>query len=179
MLSSRFMKAGLSLIAAAAASAMIATPAFAAATGTGVYSSWSKAQHAAGFGLRHPATTYGLKMDGKILVDQCVVTGHLTDKVVVAAYGKLTNKSLGLEQDNAGVPCGNGEEGTSLGRYKIGSVRGHLYGECGAVAPQYSCASTKIALWISWKKGKKYYVASSFDETRARLVHFARTLKKV
>jgi hypothetical protein len=181
MPSLRFLKASLSLVAAFAASAALVTSAMASVTrlaGTGEFSSWSKAQHAAGFTLKRPGTTYGLKMQGAILVDQCLASGKGKDKIVAVEYGSLTAHMVGLTQDNASGPCGD-TDGTSLGSYKIDGTAAHLYGECGAVAPQYSCSSTKIELWLIWSKGRDYYVASSFDESRSRLVRFARDLMNV
>ena len=175
------MKAGVSLLAAAAASAMLVSPAFASAataSSFGQYSSWSKAQHAAHFTLKHPSTTFGLKRNGKIIVSQCVISGKLKDKVVDAQYGSFTKHAVGLEQDNAGVPCSVAPTSASLGSYKVEGVTAHLHGFCGSETP-YSCSSTKIELWLSWKRGGHCYTASSFNESRSRLVHFARTLKKV
>ena len=76
------------------------------------------------------------------------------------------------------IPCGNGEEGASLGHFKVQGVTAHMYGFCGTGTP-YSCGSTNIALWLMWKKGKNYYIAASHDQTRANLLLFARTLRKV
>jgi hypothetical protein len=177
----RFITTGLSAVAGLAAAAVLLSPSLASASvsGLGSYSSWARAQHAAGFRLMRPSTTYGLKMNGKIIVDQCVVSSKLGDRVVDVQYGSLLKHALGLEQDNAGVSCTAGSSGTYLGSYKINGAAARLYGECGSVAPQYSCSSAKIALWLSWRSGRYYYIASSFNESRARLVRFARSLRRI
>ena len=174
------MKAGLSLVAAAAASAMLATPALASpakAASFGQYTSWTNAQRAAGFKLMYPRTTYGLARLGKIGVGPCLVSGKLKDKVVDVQYGSFTKHAIGLEQDNAGVACTVGTGGSSLGTYKVDGVKAYLHGYCGN-GTGFSCASTKIELWLNWRKGKIFYTASSYNESRPRLVSIARTLKK-
>jgi hypothetical protein len=174
------MKAGLSLVAAAAASAMLVTPAFASsatAASFGQYTTWKSAQHAAGFQLKYPRSTYGLTRNGKIGVGPCLVSGKLKDKVVDVQYGSFTKHAIGLEQDNAGVACTVGSGGSSLGSYKVGGATAYLHGYCGN-GTGYSCASSKIELWLNWRKGRDYYVVSSFNESRSRLVSVARNLKK-
>jgi hypothetical protein len=169
--------ASAALMAPAMASpAAAAKPAVTAVSGVGEYTTWYKAMKAAKFTLKYPTATYGLKRTGKIIVDQCIVTGHLTDRVVDASYGNLVKKSFTIEEDNASGPCGNGEEGSYLGKYEVDGVAAYLYGFCGADTP-YSCSSTDIELWLTWKHGADYYIAGAHDESRARLVHFAKALK--
>ena len=190
MLSTRFRTVGLSLLAVAAATATLATSAAASATTAttsatatnavmaGSYGSWSAAQHAARFRLLRPRTTFGLRMNGHVIVDRCLVSGHLKDRVVDAQYGSFTKHALGLEQDNAGVACTIGSGGAYLGKYKVAGATAGLHGYCGKGTP-YSCKSVRIELWLTWKKNGKYYVASSFNESRKRLLFFARTLRRV
>ena len=189
MPSSRILTSAVSLITIVGAAVAVAGPAMsasarpmpasvAAASGTGAYTTWSKAQKEAKFGLKKPIHTFGLKRTGKIIVDQCIVTGHLKDRVVDASWGNLIKKAFTFEQDNASGPCGNGEQGTYLASYKIKGVTGRMYGFCGTGTP-YSCSSVNIALWIIWRNGKYYYIAASHDETRAHLLTFARTVKNV
>jgi hypothetical protein len=177
----RFIATGLSAITGLAAAAVLLTPALASAsvTGLGGYSSWARAQNAAGFRLMQPGNTYGLRMNGKIIVDQCIISSRLSDRVVDVQYGSLLKHALGLEQDNAGVQCTSGSSGTYLGSYKVNGATARLYGECGSVAPQYSCSSAKIELWLSWRSGRYYYIASSFNESRSSLVRFARSLRRI
>jgi len=180
MPSSRFIKTSLALLAAVAASVMIVTPAFAAparAASFGQYTTWQKAQRAAGFRLLYPRSTYGLKRNGKIDVGPCLVTGKLRDKVVDAQYGSFTKHAVGLEQDNAGTACSDFSGGAYLGKYKVAGVTATLRGYCGNDTP-YSCSSTKIELWLTWRKGRYDYIASSYNESRARLVSMARALRK-
>ena len=187
MPSSRILTTALSLVAVIGTSAALITPALAssartapaavtAVSGTGSYSSWWRAQKAAKFTLKKPTITYGLNRTGKIIVDQCIVTGHLKDKVVDASYGNLAKKAFSLEQDNASGPCAAGNQGSYLGKYTVKGTTARLYGFCGTNTP-FSCSSTNIELWLIWQKGKYYYTAASHDELRKRLVHFARTLK--
>lgn len=179
MPSSRIIVAGLSLVTAVAASAMLVTPALASparTTGIGQYKSWSSAQHAAGFSLKKPRTTYGLKMNGRIVVDKCLVIGHFRSKVVDAQYGSFSKHQLGLEQDNAGISCTVGPVGPPLGSYRIDGVTARLHGYCGT-GTGHSCKSQRIELLLTWKKGTHYYIASSYNEPRSHLVHFARTLR--
>lgn len=193
MPSTRFLTAATSLLAVAAATATLATSAVALAAtsaattpatstspavSTGAYSNWFLAQRAARFRLLRPSTTYGLRMNGRILVGRCLVSGHLRSTVVDVQYGSFTRHAVGLEQNNAGVNCTISAGGAYLGSYRVAGVRAALHGYCGRGTP-YSCRSIKIELWLSWRKGHNFYIASSFNEPRGRLLHFARTLRRV
>lgn len=196
MPSTRFLTAATSLLAVAAATATLATSAVASAAisansattapaariapaaRTGSYNNWFRAQRAAHFRLLRPRTTYGLRMNGGIIVDRCLVRGHLRSKVVDVQYGSFTRHAVGLEQNNAGVNCTISAGGAYLGKYRVDGVKGVLRGYCGRGTP-YSCRSRKIELWLSWRKRHNFYIASSFNESRGRLLHFARTLRRV
>jgi hypothetical protein len=180
MSSTRITRTGLQLAIAIAASGAIAAPALAATSaqaGTGTYKTWAQAQHAAGFALLKPGVTYGLPNVGHVVVGVCEAPGKLKKRVVSVNYGSFATHSLALDQDNANGPCVGGYTGTSLGTYKVHGIRAQLYGYCNTFgAPP--CSSTKIELWLTWKKKADYYIASSFNESRSRLEHFASDLKK-
>lgn len=193
MPSTRFLTTAASLVTAAAATVTLTTGAVASAAtstagapaariapaaSTGSYTNWFRAQRAAGFGLVRPRTTYGLRMNGRILVDRCMVSGHFRSKVVDVQYGSFTRHAVGLEQNNAGVNCTISAGGAYLGTYRVAGVKAVLRGYCGHGTP-YSCRSVRIELWLSWRKGRNFYIASSFNEPRARLLYFARTLRRV
>jgi hypothetical protein len=179
---SHIRKIGLPLTAAVAvgmavtAATAYAAPATGNLAGTGTYKSWPKAQQAAGFRLVQPGTTYRLRGNGPITVGPCEVSPR--KRIVSASYGSPLKASLELQQDNAGKPCPFASfVGTRLGSYKIHGHPATMYGYCGfGVEP--ACTSSAIEMWISWKAGSDYYTAYSHDESRARLVHFASTLKK-
>jgi hypothetical protein len=176
----RIKRIGLPLAAAAAVSVAVAAPAMAtpanpAANGT--FKTWAKAQKAAGFKLLQPATTYGLRSAGPISVGTCETSPR--KRIVIAYYGSLLKTSLGLEQNNAGKSCSFGSfAGRKLGTYRFHGRTATLYGYCGYTGTP-PCSSIKIELSLVWKSGGNYYVATSYNQTRTRLVHFASTLKKV
>jgi hypothetical protein len=170
-------KFGLPVAAAIAVSAAVAAPALAApgqAAGTGTFKTWPKAQQEAGFSLLKPGTTYGLRNVGHVVVSACEISQK--KRTVSAYYGSIMHASLSLTQNNAGRNCAIGSfPGTFLGTYRIHGVKASMFGYCGTgVEP--ACSSSDIAMWLSWKVKGDYYTASSHDETRARLAHFAATL---
>jgi hypothetical protein len=180
MPSSRITKASLALVAALAVPAMLATPALASAArpaaSTGQFKTWPQAQHAAGYALKRPGTTFGLKMVGRILVDKCVT--NTKRRVVSVNYGSFIHRGLGLVQDNAAGSCDMTSAGTSLGTYKIHGMTAHMYGYCNlSGAPP--CSSVNIELWLVWKSKSFYYTASSHDFSRHKLWLFADHLVKV
>jgi len=181
MSSTRLRRIGLPIVAAIAVAAAVAAPALATPgtpAGTGTFTSWPKAQVAAGFALYRPTHTYGLRNVGGIIVSACEVAGGAHKRIVSVGYGTFDTKSLALMQDNASGPCGNGYTGTDLGSYRIHGIKAELWGYCG-FDDLPSCTSTKIELWLTWKQKANYYTASSYNEARSRLLHFASTLRQV
>jgi hypothetical protein len=170
---------GVPLVAAIAIAAGAAVPAIAAPSapaGTGTYKTWAEAQRAAGFKLYKPTSTYKLRNVGHVIVSVCEVTGETSKHVVSSSYGNFNTHSFALSQDNASGLCGNGDEGTYLGSYRLHGLKAQLWGFCGLLgAPP--CSSTKIELWLTWGHKADFFVASSYNESRTRLVHFAGTLK--
>jgi hypothetical protein len=175
----RIIGIGLTLAAGIAASGAIAAPAIALpaiSRNNGIFDSWPQAQRDAGFALEQPGSTYGLKSVGHIVVTAC---GSKRGKHMVAVnYATRTHATFGLVQDNADGPCVSGYTASSLGRYKIHGVTARLYGFCDVVAAP-SCSKKDVALWLAWQQRSTYYVASAYDESRARLLRFARDLKRV
>jgi hypothetical protein len=170
-------KFGLPAAAAMAVSAAVAAPALAAPgdpAGTGMFATWPKAQQEAGFSLLKPGTTYGLRNIGHIVVSAC--ESSQKKRTVSAYYGSIMHASLSLTQNNAGHTCALGSfQGTFLGTYRIHGIKASMFGFCGS-GLEPACTSTDIELWLNWKAKGNYYTASSHDESRARLVHFAATL---
>jgi hypothetical protein len=174
-----FRRIGLPIVAAIAASAALAAPAVAAAgtpSGVGAYKTWAEAQHAAGFQLYKPTTSYGLRNVGHVIVSVCETSGETSKHVVTVSYGNFNSHSLELTQNNSGRACGDANEGTYLGSYRIHGIPAKAYGYCGMLGTP-SCSSSKIEVWISWQHKGVYYTAYSFNESRTRLLHFASTLK--
>jgi hypothetical protein len=163
--------AGSSALAATSAPGSSAAPA-------ATFHTWRAAQHAAGFRLLRPKRTYKLKIAGGIHVEHCDVTGETSKRTADATYGKAGHALLGIEQNNSGGPCGNGETARALGKVKIHGVMAHLAGLCG-MAGLPSCQSKKIFLFLTWKHHGIYYQAVSDDEARATIVGFARSLVRV
>jgi hypothetical protein len=158
-----------------AAAPAIAAPATPASTGT--FKTWPQAQKAAGFKLMKPGTSYGLPNVGHIVVSMCEVPGKTSKRIVSVSYGSIIKKSFSLAQDNASGPCFSGAAGTYLGTYKIHGATAHMYGYCGfGGAPP--CSNASIEIWLTWQVKKVYFRASSHDEARSNLVHFASVLKR-
>ena len=177
----RLSRIGLPIVAAIAVSAAVAAPALAtpgSSLGSGTFTTWQKAEAEAGFVLYRPTATYGLRNAGHIIISACEVAGGADKRIVSVGYGTFATKSLTLTQDDASGPCGTGYPATSLGSYRIHGIKAQLWGYCG-FNDLPSCTSTKIELWLSWQHKADYYVASSYNEARSRLLHFASTLKKV
>jgi hypothetical protein len=170
---------GLPLVAAIAVSAAVAAPAIATTgvtSGVGTYKTWAEAQRAAGFKLYKPTTSYGLRNVGHVIVSVCEVVGATNKRVVTVSYGNFNTHSLELTQNNRGKPCGDGNQGTYLGSYRIHGVPAKAYGFCNMLGAP-SCSSAKIEVWLIWAHKGVYYMAASFNEPRKDLVHFASTLK--
>lgn len=180
MLRTRTLAAGLTLAVSLGAGATALAPAALAAPSaqaTGSYRTWGAAQRAAGFRLLKPGRTYGLHR-GPIIVDRCLVNGKLSKHQVIAGYGSALHKALAITQNNAHTACGNFGEAKKLGHYRVRGRRATLWGACGMTG-EHSCHSRKIALFLVWTKGRKYYQASSINCRRPQLVSFARHLRRV
>ena len=170
---------GLPVVAAIAVSAAVAAPAIATpglASGVGTYKTWAQAQKAAKFKLYKPTVTYSLPNVGHVIVSVCEVSGETSKRVVTVSYGNYNTHNLGLSENNSGRACGDANEGTFLGNYKIHGIKAQMWGFCDMLGAP-SCSNAKIERWLTWKSKGVYYVASSFNESRARLVNFASKLK--
>ena len=175
----RIRRIGLPLVAAIAVSAAVAAPAVATPgtlSGVGAYKTWAEAQRAAGFQLYKPTVSYGLRNVGHVIVTICENPGKTSKHVVTASYGNFNSHSLALSENNSGGACGTGNQGNYLGSYRIHGIKAQLWGFCGFPGAP-SCSSTKIEIWLTWADKGIYYVASSYNESRTRLLHFASTLK--
>jgi hypothetical protein len=163
-----------------ATTAALAPAALASASpaGNGSFTSWAKAQTAAGFNLKKPTVLHGLTRTGKIRVSTCEVTGSLTKRDVEAVYGKLSTGLLTLDQNNSGHPCGDIGEARLLATVKVEGVKARLFGACGMTG-EPPCSSKRVFLTLIWKKGKISLVTQSHQETRAALISFSRSLQPV
>ena len=159
--------------ATAAAAAAPAAPA-----GAGSFSTWRRAQRAAGFRLRRPAYTAGLRRAEPVLVEKCLATHKQSKRNVLSVYGTLRSSLLVLEQNNSGNPCGNFGEAKKLGTYRVQHARATLWGACGAHGMP-PCSHKKITLYLEWRRYGIYRLASSYNERPRTLLRFARGLKKV
>jgi hypothetical protein len=164
-------------LAAAGASAAGASAARAPAA-TGKFTTWPAAQRAAGFRLRAPKRTYGLKRRHPILVNKCRVTSKLSKRDVFAEWNGSNKRSLWVDQNNSGGACSNFGAAKPLGTYRIQGRKAHMFGFCG-VKGLPSCHRRNIVLTLAWKAGKKYYVTYSTNEWRRTLVGFSRSLRRV
>jgi hypothetical protein len=168
-----------------ATTATLAPAAFAAAghpqaapAGNGKFTTWAKAQTAAGFNLKRPTKLHGLTRTGKIQVATCEVTGSTTKHDVGATYGKVSTGLLTLDQNNSGHSCGDIGDARLLGTPTIDGVKAHLFGACG-MSGEPPCSSKRTFLFLIWKKGKISFVSQSHQETRAAIISFSRSLKPV
>jgi hypothetical protein len=155
----------------------IAGAAAAGATSAATYSTWARAQRAAGFPLHKPTETFGLKRSGGILVFPCAA-GHPHWRDVGANYGGLSGRVLSIDQNNSGAPCSNFGDARFLGRYSVDGTTAELFGACGmhGLPP---CSSIHKFLFLTWIRHGIAFQASSNDEWRMSLVTFARGLVRV
>lgn len=169
---------------AAAACVVTAAPALAAAAplrsaGTGLFSSWSGAQKAAGFQLMRPTKTFKLPIANKISVARCEISKKKAKKrLVIASYGRTVRANLTISQNNSGGPCTITRKGTLLGHFLVLGARATLIGDCGMHGLP-SCKSTKIFMFATWRAHSVFYQAMSFGEPRTTIVSFARSLVRV
>jgi hypothetical protein len=172
---------GLAMLTAAPAlaatgSAPAAGPAaLAGPSAAGSFSTWARAQKAAGFGLHAPKSTAGLKRTNKILVTRCTAASKVRYDVF-AQWG--TKTFMALEQNNTGAPCSNFGAAKFLTSYKVSGVSYKLYGFCGR-GRQPACSSKAAPLVLAWKIGTRYYVAYAKGVLRGTLKTFATSIKKV
>lgn len=175
----RIRRIGLPVVAAIAVSAAVAAPAIAtpgAASGIGTFKTWAQAQKAAKFKLFKPTVTYGLPNVGHVIVSVCEVANKTDKRVVTVSYGNFNTHNLGLSENNSGGNCSSADEGTFLANYKIHGNKAQLWGFCDILGAP-SCSSAKLELWLTWKSKGVYYLASSFNESRAHLLNFSSKLK--
>jgi hypothetical protein len=176
---------GLITLTAAPALASAAAPGAAGPAATarsapmaGSYGSWRAAQRAAGFRLKAPARTYGLTRKHPILVGKCLASGRHTKRDVYAEWDGSHLQYLTLDQNNSGGACSNFGAARFLGTYRVQGRRARLYGFCGSRGLP-SCRAKGAVLVLTWRQGKRYYVAYSSHEWRATLLGFARHLRYV
>jgi hypothetical protein len=184
MLWKRAFAAGLVVAVSLGASLTALAPAALASgrapAATGSFSSWSAAQHAAGFQLKRPTSLHGLKRSTAIVVTRCEVTGKQKKREVFVSYGSsvFKHRVLGLEQNNSGGQCGNLGEVKTLATYRVHGAKATLFGACGSMG-EPACNKRDIFLFLTWKKGGIAYEASSRNEWRGTLVSFSRSTKSV
>ena len=99
---------------------------------------------------------------------------------VLASYVSVHAKpSLGIMQVRHNDGCaGNLPPTVKLGTYHVDGVKATLYGVC-RIFNNPPCNHLAIERFLTWTKGRDYYVTSSFDERPATVVSFARKLKAV
>jgi hypothetical protein len=147
-----------------------------AAAQAGSYSTWAKAQKAAGFKLLVPHKTFGLTSN-PISVDPCFVTGALKKRQVSTVYGKDHHPQLGVYETNNPFPCFNNGESTTLATYTVHHHKATLIGFCG-LPHLPSCSSKKVLYHLSWSEPHRAYFASAAGgATIKQLVDFARSWK--
>jgi hypothetical protein len=147
-------------------------------TGFGMFSTWRAAQRAAKFKLVRPTKTDGLPRNGKIAVTRCEAQKKSRAHVVVAVYGLTPFKMLSVSQNNSGHACSTVGKVKSLGKVKVRGTTAQLTGKCGfdKLRP---CSSSKIFLFLTWRKHGNYYFATSFGAPRKVLIGFAASLRPV
>jgi hypothetical protein len=180
-ISASAIAAGIGITATSSMAAADASPAAGhAKVHAGTYHSWKAAQHAAGFRLLRPAGTDGLKpTNGGIQVGQC---GSPKYANVYAQYGHDSGKLIGLIQDDApkATPCSNIGIATTLGHYKVDGTKATLLGACGTQVPGLpSCRHYHVWLDLVWTRHGHYYQVQTHDESRSKIVAFARHLHKI
>jgi len=165
-------------LASVAAPGRASAPAAGSATPAGSYRSWRAAQRAAGFRLKAPARTYGLTRRHAILVGKCLAAGRTSKRDVYAEWDGARRQYLTLDQNNSGSACSNFGAARFLGSYRVQGQRARLYGFCGSRGLP-SCRSRSAVLVLTWRSGRRYYVAYSGHQWRATLLGFARHLRFV
>jgi len=142
---------------------------------TSRYNTWRKAQKAAGFRLRVPTRTYGLKRKHPILVGPCDAAGQRRKKAVYAQWGS-GKRFLALDQNNSGRACSNFGAAKPLGVFRVQGHKARMYGFCGGHGLP-SCKVRNVVLVLAWRAGHRYYVTYSSREWRSTLLGFARHLR--
>ncbi len=192
MLRTRVITAGLALAVGLGGATAALAPAALAAAGSpaaarqaaarpaaiGAFRTWHAAQRAAGFRLKRPTRVHGLTRSGKIFVTRCEVTGQLRKRNVFASWGHVRHRFLEISQNNSGAPCGNFGEAKKLRTVRVHGARATLFGVCGFHGAP-SCHKRDIFLFLTWKKHRICYVATSHDQRGHVLINFARSLRPV
>jgi hypothetical protein len=180
------LAAGLAGAAMLTAGPVLASPALAAPVGAaavrpalpGSFSTWKRAQKAAGFSLQKPTRTYGLVRTHPILVGKCMASGQASKRDVYAQWGGSHGRYFALDQNNSGRPCSNFGAARFLATYRVHGHKAKLYGFCGG-SGQPGCHQRIVVLVLTWKVGSRFYVTYSRNEWRRTLVGFARHLRFV
>jgi len=162
--------------AAGFATTALAAPAGPA--GFGMFSTWQAAQKAAKFKLLKPTATDKLPRNGKIVLTRCEAQKKSRAHVVIAVYGLTPFKMLSLSQNNSGQACSTVGKVKSLGKFKVDGTTAQVTGKCGFDHLR-SCKSTKVFLFLTWRKHGIYYFATSFGEARKTLTGFAAGLRPI
>jgi hypothetical protein len=173
--------AGIVMLTAAPALAAAGAPASSrpgTTAATGSFKSWSAAQRAAGFRLRAPRKTFGLKRRHPILVGRCLAARRKVKKDVFAEWDGAKRTSIALDQNNAGQRCSDFGDAKALGTWRVQGHKAHMFGFCGRKGMP-SCLIRDIVLVLEWKGGQHYYVMYSNNEWRRTLVASARSLHRV
>jgi hypothetical protein len=172
------------LAAGAVCAASSTAPVFAAQArpvGTGQFANWKPAQKAAGFKLLMPTRLFKHVRNGDLVVARCAATvkkKRAAHRVVIANYGLTPFSTLSLYQNNLGSPCSTIGKVTKLKKVRVDGTTAQLSGKCGMKGLR-SCKSSKIFLFLTWKKNHNYYMATSFGEPSKTLIAFALGLRPV
>jgi len=168
--------------AALVTSAALALPAAAGTSGpapraarpaaTGNFTTWPRAEDAAGFPLRRPTRLHGLHRAGPVTVRRCETRGQHRKRVASAVYGTPFSALLTISENNSGAPCAP-FSGFFLRNVRIHGVTGKLYGAC-----LVSCAQAGV-LDLIWIRHGIEYEAKSVSEPKHVLINFARHLRQV
>ena len=146
---------------------------------TGLFATWPKAQSAAKFKLLRPTKTNHLSRNSPISVSRCEISKKKAKKrVVMVGFGATAAANLTISENNSGGPCSKLRPATRLAKLKIQGNSAVLVGDCNQPGLP-KCSSKKIFLFLTWRHQGVYYQASSFGESRATLITFARGLARV
>jgi len=168
--------------AALVTSAALALPASAGTSGpaprtarpaaAGNFTTWPRAETAAGFPLHRPTRLHGLHRAGPVNVRRCETRGQHRKRVASAVYGTPFSALLSISENNSGAPCAP-VSGLFLRNVRIHGVTGKLYGAC-----LVSCAQDGV-LELIWIRRGTFYQANSVSEPKHVLINFARHLHPV
>jgi hypothetical protein len=172
--------------------ALVAAGGALAAGGFWSTNNWSDAQQRAGFPLRYPSATFGLKrLPGAsklILGNPCAGGSEAVAQWGSASFGPH-ERYLSLSQTNARTgywPCSNPGIEALVRTVRIRGHAARLEGYCSPAMNAVAglpkpppCSSREVAFDLTWHEGPAWITAESWGIHSSSLIDWARQLERV